>query len=280
MSQLIQWLGWRAPATATPTRADVSADETVPENIALFARSLCRSFGTGGAYRQVVNNVDFSLDLGQVGLLMGPAGSGKSTLLAILSGLLKPEAGIVSCLGRDLWAMSAAQREVFRRENCGFVFQGANLLPALSARKQLELVLRWGMNVGAKEAAGRSAALLEELGLKDKMDLLPSALSGGEKQRVAIGRALIKGPRLLFADEPTSALDWEKNGLSVARKLRDAAKIHGAMVLVVSHDDRLIEFADRVFRMNDGRMTETPKPTTHRRSRLSDSSAPREAATA
>src|SRR5213078_2830825 len=129
---------------------------------------------------------------GQIALLMGPSGSGKSTMLAILSGLLHPDEGKALALGQDLWAMNEAQREAFRLKNCGFIFQGYNLFAALSARQQLEMVVRWGEGASSREARRRADEMLALLGLAKKSHLLPAQLSGGEKQRVAIGRALIK----------------------------------------------------------------------------------------
>src|SRR4029077_9188408 len=128
---------------------------------------------------------------GQSSLLMGPSGSGKSTLLSVVSGLLRPDAGQVSVLGKDLWSLTDRARERFRLQHFGFIFQGYNLFPALTARQQLEMVLRWGEGLGRREARQRSDEMLALLGLSKKAHLRPAELSGGEKQRVAIGRALI-----------------------------------------------------------------------------------------
>jgi putative ABC transport system ATP-binding protein len=207
---------------------------------------------------------DVSLDLfpGQLVLLMGPSGSGKSTLLAVLSGLLRPDRGQVRALEQDLWQLSERQREEFRRRHCGFIFQGYNLFPALTARQQLEMVLRWGEGVPRREARRRGDAMLTFLGLKAKADQRPGQLSGGEKQRVAVGRALIKQPTFCFADEPTSALDWS-HGQQVVQLLRVAADDSGATLLVVSHDPRLIPHADRVLHIEDGRLTESAPVARH-----------------
>src|SRR5437660_2612145 len=167
----------------------------------LKAWDLCRSFGTGEMRTEALRDVGIDLYPGQLALLMGPSGSGKSTLLAVLSGLLKPDTGKVETLGKDLWGLSETQRENFRLQHCGFIFQGYNLFPALTARQQLEMVLRWGAGAGAREARDRADAMLTLLGLAKKADLRPIQLSGGEKQRVAIGRALIKEPTFVFADE-------------------------------------------------------------------------------
>jgi putative ABC transport system ATP-binding protein len=200
---------------------------------------------------------DVSLDLypGQLALLMGPSGSGKSTLLAVLSGLLKPDTGTVSVLDQELWGMSERQREEFRLRHCGFIFQGYNLFPALTARQQLEMVLRWGRSVPSREARARADHILSMLGMSKKANLRPLQLSGGEKQRVAIGRALIKDPTFCFADEPTAALDW-KHGEQVIELLRTAAHDAGATILVVAHDARMIPHADRVFHLEDGCLVE------------------------
>jgi putative ABC transport system ATP-binding protein len=221
------------------------------EAVTLQARSLTRSFDDGETRNRVVNDVSLALNRREVTLLMGPSGSGKSTLLALLSGLLHPDYGEVLALGRDLWKMTDTQREEFRRENCGFIFQGYNLFPALTARQQLEIVLRWGSGASADEARRRADRMLDELGLANKAHLRPAQLSGGEKQRVAIGRALIKEPTFCFADEPTSALDW-KNGEHVIELLRAAAREKESTILIVAHDTRIIPYADHVFHMEDG----------------------------
>jgi putative ABC transport system ATP-binding protein len=144
---------------------------------------------------------------------------------------------------------------MFRRRHCGFIFQGYNLFPALTARQQLEIVLRWGQGAPAREARRRADELLSLLGLAKKADLRPSQLSGGEKQRVAIGRALIKEPVFCFADEPTSALDWA-HGEQIIELLRTAAQERGTTVLVVAHDARIIPHVDRVLKLEDGYLAE------------------------
>src|ERR1700681_2952222 len=161
-------------------------------------RGLIKSFGTGDVMTTALRNVGIELYPGQLALLMGPSGSGKSTLLAALSGLLRPDAGRVLSLDHDLWAMSDKQREQFRRNYCGFIFQGYNLFPALTARQQLEMVLRWGNGLTHRDAGERTSTMLGLLGLSKKANLRPNQLSGGEKQRVAIGRALIKEPSFVF----------------------------------------------------------------------------------
>jgi len=229
---------------------------------ALQGRELVRTFGRGEIMTKALDHVSLNLYRGQIAMMMGPSGSGKSTLLAVLSGLLRPDSGQVIALGQDIWALNDNQRELFRRKNCGFIFQGYNLFPALTAREQLEMVLRWGEGESRAAARKRAEEILDLLGLGKRMHLRPQQLSGGEKQRVAIGRALVKSPHFCFADEPTSALDWS-HGEQVIELLRMAAHDRNAMVLIVSHDARITPYMDRVFHLEDGHLreaeTETPQ---------------------
>jgi len=227
-----------------------------PPMPSLSGSDLLRSFGEGETRMTALKSVSLDLYPGHLNLLMGPSGSGKSTLLAVLSGLLRPDTGEVSALGHDVWDMNEDEMEAFRLEHCSFIFQGYNLFPALTARQQLEVILRWGEGASAFDARKRADEVLGQLGLAKKSHLRPAQLSGGEKQRVAIGRALVKNPDFIFADEPTSALDWE-NGQQVVNMLRTAARDNGTTVLVVTHDERLLPFADRIFHLEDGRLMET-----------------------
>ncbi len=220
----------------------------------LRARQVTRTFGSGETRTTALQDVSLDLYSGEFVMLMGPSGSGKSTLLAVLSGLLHPDSGQVFVAGQDLWRQSEQAREMFRRRHCGFIFQGYNLFPALTARQQLEIVLRWGEGVPAREARRRAGELLSLLGLGKKANLRPGQLSGGEKQRVAIGRALIKEPVFCFADEPTSALDWA-HGEQIIELLRAAAEERGTTVLVVAHDARIVPHVDRVLQLEDGYLT-------------------------
>jgi putative ABC transport system ATP-binding protein len=221
---------------------------------ALHAEALTKGFKSGRSRVEVLKQVDFSASHGEVALVMGPSGSGKSTLMACMSGLQRPDGGRVTALGQELWRLSAARIDRFRLDHCGFVFQGFNLFPALTALQQVEVVLKY-QGVPAREARQKAIAALDEVGLKPRMRQRPSELSGGEKQRVAIARALAKSPRLIFADEPTSALDGD-NGKVVMRLLHRAAKEHGAAVICVTHDVRLEIYADRVIHLDDGRILE------------------------
>jgi putative ABC transport system ATP-binding protein len=184
---------------------------------------------------------------------MGPSGSGKSTLLAILSGLARPDGGLVRTLGRDLWAMPEREREAFRRRHCGFVFQSPNLFPSLTAREQLEMMIQWSEKCSPGMARLEADSFLDDLGLAGKGDLTPAQLSGGEKGRVAVARALIKRPTFCFVDEPTAALDWT-TGRQVVQRLCRAARQENALVFIVTHDHRIVSYADEVVSLDDGRL--------------------------
>jgi putative ABC transport system ATP-binding protein len=219
---------------------------------AITGRGIDKAFGDGALRKPVLRGVDIDLMPGQLTLLMGPSGSGKSTLLAAVSGLLRPDAGTVHALGADLWVLDDAARERFRLEHCGFIFQGFNLFGALTALEQVQMVLEY-TGVASSAAQIRASAALEEVGLADRMHLRPQELSGGEKQRVAVARTLVKEPRMVFADEPTAALD-KANGEIVIALLRRAAYVHGACVFCVTHDPRLAADGDRILRIEDGRL--------------------------
>lgn len=220
---------------------------------------LTHTYGEGETKTTALQDVSLEMLRGQITLMMGPSGSGKSTLLSVLSGLLRPEEGRVLALDADLWALTEREREQFRLRHFGFIFQGYNLFPALTARQQIELIVRWGEGATAREARRRTDEMLSLLGMSKKAHLRPAQLSGGEKQRVSIGRALIKNPSFCFADEPTSALDWA-HGEHVVELLRAAAHDRRASILVVSHDSRLVPFADQVLHLIDGRLEEVGQP--------------------
>jgi putative ABC transport system ATP-binding protein len=218
----------------------------------LKAESLRKSFGNGRARIEVLRDLSLEIAAGELTLISGPSGCGKSTLLSILSGLLYPDDGRVIALGEDLGKLDERQIERFRLHHTGFVFQGFNLFPALTALEQVALPLSY-LGLNESKANRRALAALEEVGLGPRARLRPDSLSGGEKQRVAIARALAKEPDLLFADEPTSSLD-AASGQSVIDTLHRIAREHGTTVLCVSHDPRLNVHAERVLGMEDGRI--------------------------
>ncbi|HEY3697547.1 ABC transporter ATP-binding protein [Phenylobacterium sp.] len=242
---------------------------------AIVATGLVKRFKAGRAQVAVLKGVDFEARHGDVTMVMGPSGSGKSTLVAALSGLLKPDAGQVTALGQNLWSRSAEELDRFRLAHCGFIFQGFNLFPALTALEQVAVILRH-TGLSARDARARAEAALDDVGLTPRLHQRPAELSGGEKQRVAIARAMAKAPDLVFADEPTSALDGE-SGQVVAYLLQRAAKDRGAAVVCVTHDPRLEDYADRIIRLEDGRIREDrrigPAPVLVRHPRAARSGA-------
>lgn len=216
----------------------------------LEAVRLCKSFLSGVVQVQVLQGLSVSLYPGELSLISGPSGCGKSTLLSLMSGLQQPDSGQALALGQDLGRMRLRALEKFRLRYTGFVFQGFNLFPALTALEQVQLPLGY-MGLNSRETLRRAKIALDEVGLSHRSHMRPAQLSGGEKQRVAIARAMAKEPQLLFADEPTSALDAE-SGQRVIDILHRAARNHGTTVLCVSHDPRLVRHADRVLGMEDG----------------------------
>lgn len=217
----------------------------------LEGRGISKGFGIAPSFTQVLHSVDCRFQAGEMALLMGPSGSGKSTLIAILSGLLRPDAGVVVAGGRALGEMSESEMLRWRLDSVGFVFQHDNLLPSLTIRQQLEMLLTWGLGMPIRGARDRVMELLELFGIAAKANLRPAALSGGERQRASIARALLKRPRLCFADEPTSALDW-KTGKNVVDAMRRASHENGMTTVVVTHDQRLLPYADTVYVLEDG----------------------------
>jgi putative ABC transport system ATP-binding protein len=225
---------------------------TATARVTLRAEDIGKAFTSGKVRTPVLQSLSLSIRASELTLIAGPSGCGKSTLLATLSGLQKADTGRVFALDHRLDDMDPRGLERFRLLHTGFVFQGFNLFPALTAREQVELPLHY-LGVPKRVARERAARSLEEVGLAHRMALKPAELSGGEKQRVAIARALSKEPQLLFADEPTSALD-AASGQVVIDMLHRIARVHGTTVLCVSHDPRLIGHADRVLAMEDGRI--------------------------
>jgi putative ABC transport system ATP-binding protein len=220
---------------------------------AIAAHDLNMVYQAGSQSFHALRDVNLEVCSGDVHLLMGPSGSGKTTLLSILAGILTPTSGNVSLLDQDVTNLSRSKLARFRLHNIGFIFQGFNLFPAMTAQENVAL----GMTVkgmGERFAHKEALALLEQVGLGDKARHLPKELSGGQKQRVAIARALAGNPPLIMADEPTAALD-SQSGHAVIELLRKLAKENGHTVLMVTHDPRIIDVADRVTYLEDGMIT-------------------------
>ena len=220
-----------------------------------MSQSVTKSFGNGDNQVQVLRGVDLEIPFGEMSLLVGPSGCGKTTLLSVIAGLLDASGGELEVLGEDMSRLTGGAGVVFRRKNLGFVFQQYNLLPALTAAENAAVPLL-AAGVKRKAAVARARAQLEQLGMAERADALPNQLSGGQQQRVALARALIHEPRLVVCDEPTSALDAE-TGHSVMELLRNVAVREDRAVIVVTHDSRVFDFADRIAYMNDGQIVKT-----------------------
>ena len=222
---------------------------------AVECSGITKEFGAGENRVPVLRGVDFQAPLGEMTMLVGPSGCGKTTLLSVIAGLLNPSGGSIAVLGRDVGGMRGGESVEFRRRNLGFVFQQYNLLPSLTAAENAAVPLL-AEGVARKTAVAKAGELLAELGLGSRLNARPSQLSGGQQQRVALARALVHAPRLIVCDEPTAALDHE-TGHQVMELLRRVAVRAERAVVVVTHDSRVFEFADRIAYMNDGRITKT-----------------------
>jgi putative ABC transport system ATP-binding protein len=219
---------------------------------AVVCNGITKEFGSRDNRALVLRGVDLEVSYGELTLLVGPSGCGKTTLISVIAGLLDPTSGEITVLGQDLQGLRGSDAVSFRRKNLGFVFQQYNLLPALTAAENAAVPLL-AAGVPRRQAVARASDLLAELGLGERMNALPSKLSGGQQQRVALARALLHSPRLVVCDEPTSALDHEA-GYAVMDLLKRIAVREDRAVIVVTHDSRVFEFADRIAYMEDGRI--------------------------
>lgn len=214
--------------------------------------ALTKTFGQGHTAVQALSDISLEVQRGEFVLIMGPSGSGKTTLLSIMGGLMRPTSGHVTIDGKELTSMTQRQLTEARRHLIGFIFQSFNLLGALTVQENVELVLDIA-GVGRADARSRARTSLTMLGLEDRLGFRPRALSGGEQQRVSIARALANEPQLILADEPTANLDSTR-GHEVMLLLKELASGLGRGVVVVSHDNRIREVADRVLWLADGRI--------------------------
>jgi len=219
----------------------------------IAVREVTKVYGDGATAFRALDTVNLEVERGEVMLLTGPSGSGKTTLISILGCILRPTSGSVKILGQEVTHLSEKQLPKVRLENIGFIFQGFNLFPTLTAGENVELALDLKGQRGP-DAKLRAKGFLEQVGLGAKYDSFPADLSGGEKQRVAIARAVATEPQVILADEPTAALD-SHSGRVVMEMLRDMAHRHGRAVVVVTHDNRVLEYGDHVVHIEDGRIS-------------------------
>jgi putative ABC transport system ATP-binding protein len=219
---------------------------------AVVCRGVTKEFGSGDSVVRALRGVDADIEFGELTLLVGPSGCGKTTLISIIAGLLDPTEGEVEILGQDRRNLTGRKLVRFRAENIGFVFQQYNLLPSLTAAENVAvpLLVRGQDRI---PSVRKAAEMLDAVGLGDRANSMPSQLSGGQQQRVAIARSLVNQPRLLVCDEPTAALD-AKSGRNVMGLLRNVALSSDRAVIVVTHDNRVYDFGDRIVSMSDGRV--------------------------
>jgi putative ABC transport system ATP-binding protein len=219
-------------------------------NIAVHCENLTKSYDVGGQKVTALNNVNLTIKLGELMMLVGPSGCGKTTLISVIAGILDQDSGVCELFGENLLTMKSKDKLQFRAEKIGFVFQAFNLLPSLNAAENVAVPLiingeKWDI------AKRKAIEVLERVGLGDRWKSLPAQLSGGQQQRVAIARALIHNPQLIVCDEPTSALD-HASGHNVMNLLKEMALHKDRALVIVSHDSRIFSFADRVAEMDDG----------------------------
>ncbi|WP_010586209.1 ABC transporter ATP-binding protein [Schlesneria paludicola] len=228
------------------------------ETLAVACRQIIKEFGVGDTKTVALRGVDLDVLAGQMTLLVGQSGCGKTTLISIVAGLLNATSGSLTVLGNDMMHLTGTQLVQFRQKNIGFVFQQYNLLPTLSAVENaaVPLIIAGQSRRAAFEAAKE---ILSAVGLGSRMHLYPNQLSGGQQQRVAIARALVHEPRLLVCDEPTAALDAQ-SGQTVMELLRRVALQPDRAVIVVTHDNRVFRFGDRIIHMDDGVVTKVDIP--------------------
>jgi putative ABC transport system ATP-binding protein len=236
-------------------QAMMNCDAAGPtQDIAVYCRGVTKTYGTGDARVMALRGIDFEVRRGELLLLVGPSGCGKTTLISIIAAILDQDSGKCEVLGHDLGEMGQRERAHFRGVSIGFVFQIFNLLAALTALENVTIPLLIN-GAPQSQAETRAREALEAVGLGARLDALPAHLSGGQQQRVAIARALVHDPKLIVCDEPTSNLDHE-TGRSMMEVLRGVARSPNRALIVVTHDTRIFEFADRIAHMDDGKIIE------------------------
>jgi len=213
---------------------------------------IVKTFGTGEGRVQALRGVALEVSAGELLMLVGPSGCGKTTLISVIAGILDQDAGQCLLFGQDLRQLSKKERTVHRGKNVGFVFQAFNLIPALTAAENAAIPLLIN-GAGTQEARELACRQLRAVGLGGRENALPSELSGGQQQRVAIARALVHNPRLVVCDEPTSALDHQ-TGRQMLDVLKELAVTGDRALIIVTHDARIFEYADRIAHMDDGRI--------------------------
>lgn len=240
------------------TMAATATDAGRPSDFSVRCEELTKSYLSPSGNVPALCGIDLAVRAREVLFLVGPSGCGKTTLISIIAGVLRRDAGRCQVFGTDLDGLSATAATVFRRDNIGFVFQSYNLVPSITIQDNVMISL---LLQGARRsaAAEKAVAALASVGLKQHASKVPAGLSGGQQQRVAIARAIVHAPRLVVCDEPTSALD-HKTGHEIMDLLRDLARAQGTTLIVVTHDQRIYDHADRIAEMDDGRIVAVRTP--------------------
>ena len=221
-------------------------------NPIITIRHLNHAFGKGELRKPVLFDVDLDIYPGEIVIMTGPSGSGKTTLLTLIGGLRSVQSGSVKILGQELYG--ASKHELVKvRNQIGFIFQSHNLLACLTVEQNVRMSLRLHEDIAFEQRDMMTTTILEAVGLGDRLNFYPDNLSGGQQQRVAIARALVSQPQLVLADEPTAALD-SKSGRNVVEIMQQLAKEQGCTILLVTHDNRILDIADRIVHMEDGRL--------------------------
>ena len=225
-----------------------------PNEPVIAIKGLNHYFGTGELKKQVLYDIDLEIKAGEVVIMTGPSGSGKTTLLSLMGGLRSAQEGSLKILGQEMLGISKGKMLKIRRQ-IGYIFQSHNLLKFLTAKQNVRMSLELHEEFLEQDLDQKATAILASVGLGNRVDYYPHDLSGGQKQRVAIARALVSHPKLVLADEPTAALD-KQSGRDVVEIMQKLAKEQGCTILLVTHDNRILDIADRIVNMEDGRLSD------------------------
>lgn len=229
------------------------------KKVAVACRGIIRDFGAGQAVTRVLHGIDLEVFVGEITFLVGPSGCGKTTLISIIAGLLNPTSGSIHLFGEEIGAMRSSRLVDFRSKNIGFIFQQFNLLPSLTAAENAAVPLI-GQGMSFRKAVAEAVATLEQLEMGKHAKKYPNQLSGGQQQRVAVARSLVHHPRLIICDEPTASLD-ATTGQAVMEMLKKLASSIDRAIIVVTHDNRIFSFADRIAHIADGKIREIERPS-------------------